>query len=54
MKKPTISRMPIIAKTVPMLFLFEGYFKDNSVAIKRITNGNMDVINSAETIEIVG
>lgn len=53
MKKPSISRMPIIAKTVPILFLFKGYFKDNSVAIKRITNGNMDVNKSAETIEIV-
>ena len=44
--------MPIKAATEPMLFLFDAYFSDNPVKIKRITNGSMDVINSAETIEI--
>jgi hypothetical protein len=51
MKKPSISRTPTIAKTVPTLFLFKGYFKDNPTATKRITNGKMDVIKNAETIE---
>jgi hypothetical protein len=53
MKNPNISRTPITAKTVPMLFLFKGYFRDNSVAIIRIINGNVAVINSAETVELL-
>lgn len=34
-----------------MLFLFKGYFRDNSVAMTRIINGNIAVIISVETIE---
>ena len=54
MKNPNISRNPITAVAVPMLFLCEGNFKDNSVAIKRITNGKMDVTNIDETRDMDG
>ena len=53
-KNPNISRMPITATEVPILFLCEGSFRDNATATKRITDGKMDVTNSDETREMDG
>jgi hypothetical protein len=53
-KNPNISRTPITATEVPILFLCEGSFRDIATATKRITNGKIEVTNNAETRETDG